>query len=39
MKFPAPIQEILQERDYTADSVGQSDPQVLLLSALSLSHL
>lgn len=34
--FPAPIQEILQERDYTADSVGQSDSQVLLFSDMVL---
>ena len=34
--FPAPIQEILQERNYTADSVGQSDSQVLLFSDMVL---
>ena len=34
--FPAQIQEILQERDYTADSVGQSDSQVLLFSDMVL---
>ena len=34
--FPAQIQEVLQERNYTADSVGQSDSQVLLLSDMVL---
>ena len=34
--FPAQIQEILQERDYAADCVGQSDSQVLLFSDMVL---
>ncbi len=34
--IPTQIQEILQDRNYTADSVGQSDSQVLLFSDMVL---